>query len=190
MELDNRRTARMTALQLISALAWGGLAATGLAADHDEPRDDEKAMILVDTMERLLAPCERGTVISVFNSRVMITNTSIASLVEDGPARLPYLLQIMRCPTVSFETFVYAYSASDQIIRANNLDKCIYWDGGCGSKTINGIKRIVPRGQADTPSFRGRVIADAEKRCSELLRPDEDKRDSHTSSSPGSSPGQ
>lgn len=127
----------------------------------------KQTMLVVETMEKAATGTIRA--IDVGNGHVTVQTPGIDSLVQKGKSRIPLLLQIMRCPSISFDTFVRCYSVCDQIVRAELPGRSVYWYGGCSPIRRSGVVvELAPGQQSDTVDFRRRVIEDIEKKLLEI----------------------
>jgi hypothetical protein len=68
--------------------------------------------------------------LSVDNSHIIFGTPRIKKVVAFGTKVLPALLEEMRRPDVSLDTFVRCYSACDQILRKAGLPEPVDWHGG------------------------------------------------------------
>lgn len=92
------------------------------------------------------------------NSSVDVRTPGIQHVVSAGPDVLENITLIMRDETISFDTFVRCYAVWQQVLDESNIDRSIYWQGGC---VLVGQRFHLPTHMKESP-FRRKVIADVE----------------------------
>ena len=143
---------------LAAALLVAGCATSGRQMSY------EAAAIL-----ELIVSNDGGLAVSADNSQVVIVTDNINTVVAGGTTSIPYLIEIMKSPLLSFDGFARCYSASEQILQKIDPDVDIFWQGGCETRdTPPGGFRILPGGRMDEHVFRKQVTYDVIKKAHAL----------------------
>ena len=144
---------------LAAALLVAGCATSGRQMSY------EAAAIL----ELIVSNDGGGEELSADNSQVVIVTDNINTVVAGGTTSIPYLIEIMKSPLLSFDGFARCYSASEQILQKIDPDVDIFWQGGCETRdTPSGGCRILPGGRMDEHLFRKQVTYDVIKKAHAL----------------------
>jgi hypothetical protein len=118
------------------------------------PRSDE-----LKVLETVLQS-DGANGVEILNSRVVVNTSGIRILRQDGMKSVPALVSLLCRDELSFDTFVRCYSAAEQILKAENPDTEVPWDGGAEIvPTENGGFRLEPRGQMQLRKFRHKIAS-------------------------------
>ncbi|MFO0966458.1 MAG: hypothetical protein U0793_12855 [Gemmataceae bacterium] len=152
----------MITASLLCATLWTGICQTPPVANP--PAETDRLLGLLETITNI----DGGQSISSDNSQVIVNTSGIDKIVKMGPKVVPDLVRIMKCETITFDTFTRCYSACDQILRAIDPKVRVFWTGGSNLKKIGGVRRIFSGGHEDELGFRRAVVKSIEAQFQRL----------------------